>query len=147
MFHATAPRNSQINTGSNQYLAELCSEIEKFPNKFGELKDGPVFSIPILGVSSIVDDVFLNNLESLDESSSFHISNCVLLDSQIYVIKQELEELKDYLSIKNFTDGIDKWVDDETCLIGAQGTASGTLQTKRSYFPMQYSKLLKRLSM
>ena len=126
--------------------SDLCSEIEKFSNKFGQLKDGPIFSIPILGVSSIVDDVFLNKLKSLDESSNFHISKCGLQDSKIYVIRQELEELKDYLGVKKFDDKTEKWVEDETCLIGSsESTTSGTqlyLITPRCTNNLQYLKVV-----
>ena len=127
LFKTTGHTNNLTRRGVNtQSLTELCSEIEKFPNKFGVLKDGPIFSIPILGVSYIIDDVFLSKLNSLDESSSFHISSCGLKESLIYTIKHEMEELKKLGSIKNYTDDTEEWVDDDTCRIADIVNSIGT---------------------
>ena len=106
--------------------SDMCSEIMSLWKRFGELKDGPVFSLSKINVSSLTNEQFMATLKKLNSSENFKVTDCGLQDHQVYVVQQGIEELTVYLENKRFNDTLENWVDDETCVVGSPGTSSGT---------------------
>ena len=121
------------NRGKPSTEIEFCSEISKLWRKFGELKDGPVFSLPKLKVSSLIDDHFLSTLQKINKSE---VSICGMTDTELFLIKQGLEDLKAYLEIKKHNDNNEDWVDDESCIVGTFQSSSGILRMLSISIPL-----------
>ena len=90
--------------------SQVCTFLESLWRKIGELKDGPVFSIQKMMVSSILDNDWLELLEDyMENSRGLRISQCWIEEKYAKIIEHGFQELKDFYEIKEFDDGIGEW--------------------------------------
>ena len=116
----TTERNSgKLQRNQQNHNSDICSHLKSSLVKLKDLQDGPVVSIQKLKVASVLNgkdwEAFLNY-----NKSSFNLSMCKFEDSYLNKLILTIDMLKDYVNIKQFADGLEEWVEDDTCAVSNQ---------------------------
>ena len=91
-------------------LNVVCNYLDVFWRRFLEIKDGPTLSLSKIQLSSLFQDNIMNNLYNfLNESVGFNISFCELEPAYEFVIKEGFQEIRKFIEIKEYDDGLKHW--------------------------------------
>ena len=94
---------------------DCCIHLENLASALGELKDGPIYSLPKIIAADLLTEAELNMMENTMHQCN--VASCGLFKREIDVTKDLVDELEEYLKIKKFDDD-KKYIFDAICSFG-----------------------------
>ena len=93
--------------GDDHY--ECCLHLDNLASALGELKDGPIYSLPKIKAADLLTESELNMMENIMHQCD--VVSCGLFKRKIDVTETLVKELQEYLEIKRFNDDLQDRID------------------------------------